>query len=63
MSLKHRHEDDPSCEILWCFTQSEQYLLNLVTELQRIESWEDIPLEFHWLAVNSVKISVFRWNF
>ena len=28
------------------------------TELQRIESWENTPLEFHWLTVDSVKISV-----
>ena len=28
----------------------------------RIESWENIPLEFHWIAVNSVQVSVFlRW--
>ena len=28
------------------------------TELQRFDSWENIPLEFHWLAVDSVKVSV-----
>ena len=29
------------------------------TELQRIETWENIPLEFHWLTVDSVQVSVF----
>ena len=33
---------------------------DFLTELQRIESWENIPLEFHWLTVNSVKVSVFQ---
>ena len=32
--------------------------LNFLTVLQRIESWENIPLEFHWLTVDSVKVSV-----
>ena len=35
-------------------------VLTSLTELQRIESWENIPLEFHWLAVNSVQVSEFR---
>ena len=30
------------------------------TELQRIESWENIPLQFHWLAVDSVKFSFLK---
>ena len=30
---------------------------DFVTELQRIESWENIPLEVHWLAVESVTVS------
>ena len=31
---------------------------SLLTELQRNEPWENIPLELHWLAVRSVKVSV-----
>ena len=27
------------------------------------ESWEDVPLEFHWLTINSVQSSVFWWTF
>ena len=34
-------------------------IFDFLTELHRIESWENIPLEFHWLAVNSVQVSVF----
>ena len=30
---------------------------SLLTELQRHEPWENIPLEFHWLAVRSVQVS------
>ena len=33
-------------------------LLDFVDELQCGESWENIPLEFHWLAVNCVESSV-----
>ena len=35
-------------------------LFDFFTELQRIESWENIPLEFHWLTVDSVKAYVNR---
>ena len=35
-------------------------LFDFVTELQRIESWENVPLEVHRLTVDSVKVSVFR---
>ena len=37
---------------------SEQETFDFFTERERIESWENIPLEFHWLAVDSVKVSV-----
>ena len=33
-------------------------LLDFVAELQCGESWENIPLEFHWLSVNCVQSSV-----
>ena len=33
-------------------------LLDFVAKLQRGESWESIPLEFHWLTVNFVQSSV-----
>ena len=36
---------------------------DFLTELQRSESWEDIPLEFHCLTVNSVKVSVILRRF
>ena len=29
-----------------------------VAELQCGESWENIPLEFHWLAINCIQSSV-----
>ena len=32
--------------------------LILSTELQRCESWEDVPLEFIWLSIESIIISV-----
>ena len=31
---------------------------DFVAELQSIESWEDVPLEFHWLSTDSITISV-----
>ena len=31
-----------------------------VAELQRVESLEDMPLEFNWLIIFSVQSSVFR---
>ena len=33
---------------------------DFITELQRFESWENIPLEVHRLTVDSVKISLNR---
>ena len=61
--VEHRHEDNPFCEFFWCYTQSRQLLLDFVAELQCGESWEDIPLEFHWLTINSVQSSAFWWTF
>ena len=31
--------------------------------MQRGESWENIPLEFNWLTINSIQGSVFWWTF
>ena len=33
-------------------------LLTFVAELQRVKSWEDVPLEFRRLSIDSVKVSV-----
>ena len=38
-------------------------LFDSVAELQRIKSWEDVPLQFDWLAVDSVKVSVILRRF
>ena len=43
--------------MLWCLAESQQQTFDFFTELQRIESWEYIPLEIHWLTVDSVKVS------
>ena len=62
--IEHRDEDDPFCKILWCFTlnlNSNSWIF--VAELQSGESWEDIPLEFNWLTINSVQSSVLWWTF
>ena len=37
--------------------------MDFLTELQRIESCEKIPLELHWLTMNSVQGPVYRWTF
>ena len=33
-------------------------LVDFLDELQYSESWENIPLEFHWLTINCVQSSV-----
>ena len=38
-------------------------LLTFFAELQRIESWENVPLEFRWLSIDSVKVSVILRRF
>ena len=36
---------------------------DLFTKLQRIESWENIPLKLRWLTIDSVKVSVILRRF
>ena len=38
----------------------EHELLDFVAELQCGESWENIPLEFHWLTINCIQSSVMK---
>ena len=40
----------------------DRELLDFLTELQRIESWENIPLEFHWLTINCIQSAVLWWT-
>ena len=56
--VEHRHKYNSSCEILGCFSQSVQQTFHFTIELQRIESWEDVPLEFCRLSTDSIKVSV-----
>ena len=38
-----------------CSLIFDMELFDFVAELPCGESWEDVPLEFHWLTVNCVK--------
>ena len=40
------------------FLQSTQLTFDFFMELQRVESWEDVPLEFRRSSIDSVKVSV-----
>ena len=55
--IEHRHEDNSSLE-LFRFAHFVHELLDFLDELQCSESWEHIPLEFHWLTINCVQRSV-----
>ena len=35
-----------------------QKITDFITELQRCESWEDVPLEFGRLSIDNIKIAV-----
>ena len=54
----HRHEDDPSVESFWLTSQGFHKFLDFVENLQRSESWENHPLEFHRLSIDSMQFSV-----
>ena len=41
-----------------CLSQVAQKIIDFTTELQRCESWENVPLEFRRLSVDSIIISV-----
>ena len=49
-----RRVKSSGCTLIFC-----NELLDFVAELQCGESWENIPLEFHWLTINSVQSSAF----
>ena len=40
------------------FPQVAQYIIDFTTDLQRCESWEDVPLEFSRLSIDTIIISV-----
>ena len=52
--VKHWHEDDPACEVLW-FTLILHHLLNLIEDSHCSDSWCNLPLEFHRLSINSIQ--------
>ena len=41
-----------------CLSHRAQKFADFITELQRCESWENVPLEFRRLSVDSIIISV-----
>ena len=43
--------------VLWTFSQIAQQVFDFTAELQRFESWEDIPLEFSRLSTDTVIVS------
>ena len=40
------------------WSQIAQKIIDFITELQRCESWEDVPLQFSRLSADSIIISV-----
>ena len=44
--------------ILLVKVSSSSPIFGIFIELQRIESWEDVPFEFNWLSTDSIKVSV-----
>ena len=61
--IVHRHEDDPSFEVLWVTLRLSHHLLNLVEDSQCCASRENCPLELHRLTIKCVQSSVFWWTF
>ena len=55
--IEHRHEDNSSLELFW-FAHFVHELLDFVDELQRSESWENIPLEHHRFSVNCIVMNL-----
>ena len=55
--IEHRHEDKSSLEVRWV-AHFVHELVDFFDDLQRSESWKNIPLEFHRFSVNCVQNSV-----
>ena len=58
MSLNIDIKKKSSCERFWCVSHRAQKITDFITELQRCESWENVPLEFSRLSIDSIMISV-----
>ena len=54
----HRHEGDSSFELFWCTLHFTHHSWDLGEKLQRGESWEMCPLEFHGFSIDSIQFSV-----
>ena len=55
--VKHWHEDDSACAVLWFTLYFSHHLLNLIEDSHCGESWENLPREFHRLSINSIQFA------
>ena len=56
--IEHWHKWNSSCESFWGLSHRALKITDFTTELQRCESWENVPLEFRRLSVDGIIIFV-----
>ena len=48
--------------MFWIYLSSFQIFLDLPVNVNRCESWENIPLELNWFSINSKQFCVLVWS-
>ena len=59
--IEHRHEQNCFLELFWIYFSRFQIFLDLSQNFYWCDSWEQIPLELHWISINSWQLYVLNW--